>query len=220
MTSISVTGVGGKSFGRILVRQGRLVEHEGMFTQYHRVGFNYRNGGTEWYDIGSLPFQFGAQHTFSLYGTVCAALSFYLADGAGGAEEWDAYTEIPIGYADATRHAYRVTGDGQTSWAVGDRYRGKRVRLTRYHDEPIGEAVSRCLATWGDWKDAGVFDCPDASLRTDGTSERWYTVPIESLPRSNGDIPCTRHSVRFTGEVTTWLPTLVTEWVDEGLAWR
>lgn len=204
--------------GRILVRQAGLREEPGgVFRRFHKVGFRYPNGGTEWYDIGSPTFRFGSQYTFSLYDTVSTALSFYVADGADSADDWDVATEIPIGWAHASRHTYRVTGDGCESWTIGDKYRSKRVRLTRYHNEPIGDAVSRCLATWSGWEDAGTFD---SITNLSDPSDRWYTVPVESEPDRNGDIPCVSHSVRFAGEVTAWLDRLAEEWTEDGTAWR
>jgi len=215
-----VTVIDVPDMGRILVRQGGLVEETGgVFRRYHRVGFNYLNGGIEWYSIGSATFKFGADYRFSLYGTVCAALSFYVADKADGAEEWDELTDIPVGYADMTRHAYRVVGDGRESWSTGDKNTSKTVRVTRRHDEPIGEAVSRCLAAWPGWEDAGTFDSLSTTQVFDETSARWYTVPVEGQETDRG-IPCVQHSVRFRGEMTAWVPTLADEWTEGGKAWR
>ena len=215
MTTIDVPGM-----GRVIVREFRLVERDGSFRRYHKVGFQYSSsGGTEWYDIGSAVFKRGADYRFSLYDTVSAALSFYMDDGADGANDWDTLTRIPVGYADMTRYTYRVIGDGQESWSTGDKHRTKTVRVTRYHDEPIGDAVDRCLNTWGGWEDVGTFDSLTTTQVFDETSAWWYTVPVEG-PETRHGIPCVQHSVRFRGEVTAWVPEIAKQWTGAGMAWR
>lgn len=209
--------------GRIVVKEfaRRVINSDGVSDRwYHRVTLDGSKFGTGTWDsfIGQstspVPVT-GA--SFVLYDTVHAAVSFAEIEGFD-IDPWVGSLEIPVGYADLYRSAYHVISDGHDSWATDGTTRHKRVKVTRYYDEPAFDAAWRSLSGWSGWEGAGTFD----SIQHGDT---WTTVPVEGEPeRRHGIcadvIPRVRHQVTWSGEVTRWLPDMARQAQREGRAWK
>ena len=206
---------------RIEIRRNTRHERQtgGGERAYSRVAFVTPDGVRQSYSFGSPVMHLGARYP-TLYDTVHVAMSFLdtdcaqNGDGMNDADGWIAHTAIPIGTARVYRHEYRVISDGNGgSDTTKGRITKGNVPLTRFYEESIGVAVSRCLAESGRWEDAGTLDCSGSS-----DPERddlvWQTLPVE-LPYGTE----VSHTVSWRGDITRQLAQLRREFKVAGLSW-
>ena len=210
MTVINVPTVGAI---RVTPFARKSPDQDGMGPRwYHRVKLDGERFGTDtWIGYVGQP-RYPVPAQFSLYDTVHAAMSFADADGFD-IDPWIGCVEIPIGYAEALLPRHGPRSDNVESWRTDGTVRHKRIKVTRGYDESAWDGAWRALSGWSCWEDAGTFD-----------SGAWHTVPVEVEPtRRDGiyadAIPCVRHRVTWSGEITRWLDDMMRQAKREGRAW-
>lgn len=212
--------------GTVIVRESRTELFEASQSRwrfYHRVTFRALDGTSTTLTVGA-PARPGEQ--FSLYDTIHSAMAFWRHDmeveGEGRDEEcvpWECSMEIPYGSVTVTRDAYRVfsTPDGDSDRTRG-RQRRATVRIRRYLDEPIIDAMGRALEHVEVWSDIAMFDSVtsfDPPWRT--VDSRDMSVS-EASERTYGEA-YVEHTLSLDGEILAHAGELARQLKEAGASW-